>query len=61
MQSLVPVGQVPSETRHLLGRTAELQGLLVLSLERRPKPPVAEIVADTRGYAAKQQRRVGAG
>ncbi len=45
----------------LIVRKQRVVWLLVLSLERRPKPPVAEIVADTRGYAAKQQRRVGAG
>jgi len=45
----------------LVVRKQRVVWLLVLNLARRPKPPVAEIVADTRGYAAKQQRRVGAG
>jgi hypothetical protein len=30
-------------------------------LERRPKPPVSEVVSDLKRLAAKQQRRVGAG
>ena len=35
--------------------------LLYVVLERRPKPPVSEIVSDLKRFAAKQQRRVGAG
>ena len=35
--------------------------LLYVVLERRPKPPVSEVVSDLKRFAAKQQRRVGAG
>ena len=35
--------------------------ILYVVLERRPKPPVSELVADLKSFAAKQQRRVGAG
>jgi hypothetical protein len=35
--------------------------LLYVVLERRPKPPVTEIASDLKRFAAKQQRRVGAG
>lgn len=45
----------------LIVRKNRVVWMLYLSFERRPKPPVAEIVAEARLYAAKQQRRVGSG
>lgn len=35
--------------------------VLHVALERRPKPPVSEVVSDLKSFAAKQQRRVGSG
>lgn len=35
--------------------------LMYLTLERRPKPPVAELVADLKRFATKQKTRVGGG
>lgn len=35
--------------------------LLYVTLERRPKPPVSELVEDLERFAAKQAQRVGAG
>lgn len=35
--------------------------LLYVTLERRPKPPVSELVADLKRFATKQKLRVGAG
>jgi hypothetical protein len=45
----------------LIVRKNRVVWMLHVTLERRQKPPVAEIVAGARTYAAKQQRRVGAG
>ena len=45
----------------LIVRKNRVVWMLYLSFERRPKPPVTEIVAEARTYAVKQQRRVGAG
>jgi hypothetical protein len=35
--------------------------LLYVTLERRPKPPVSELVTDLKGFATKQKVRVGTG
>lgn len=35
--------------------------LLYVTLERRPKPPVSELVADLKSFATKQKARVGTG
>lgn len=45
----------------LIVRKKTVVWLLYVSLERRPKPPVSEIVADVKRYAAKLKQRVGTG
>lgn len=48
-------------TIELMVRKSSVIWLLNVKLERRPPPPMSEILADLRMYAAKQKARVGAG
>jgi hypothetical protein len=56
-----PPGNEGIANAELIVRKNTAVWVLYVTLERRPKPPVAEIVSDLKRFAAKQQRRVGAG
>lgn len=56
-----PPGNEGIANAELVVRKNTAVWLLYVVLERRPKPPVAEIVSDLKRFAAKQKRRVGAG
>jgi len=56
-----PPGNEGIASAELIVRKNTAVWLLYVVLERRPKPPVAEIVSDLKRFAAKQQRRVGTG
>ena len=56
-----PPGNEGIAAAELIVRKNTAVWLLYVVLERRPKPPVSELVADLKTFAAKQQRRVGAG
>jgi hypothetical protein len=56
-----PAGNEGIASAELIVRRSTAVWLLYVVLERRPKPPVAEIVSDLKRFAAKQQRRVGTG
>lgn len=56
-----PPGNEGIAIAELIVRRNTAVWLLYVVLERRPKPPVSELVADLKSFAAKQQRRVGAG
>lgn len=56
-----PPGNEGIAIAELIVRKNTAVWLLYLVLERRPKPPVSEVVSDLKKFAAKQQRRVGAG
>ncbi|HUG65712.1 MAG TPA: hypothetical protein VMK83_10880 [Gaiellaceae bacterium] len=56
-----PPGNEGIAIAELIVRKNTAVWLLYVVLERRPKPPVSEVVSDLKRFAAKQQRRVGAG
>ena len=56
-----PPGNEGIAIAELVVRKRTTVWLLHLTLERRPKPPVSELVADLKRFATKQQQRVGAG
>lgn len=56
-----PPGNEGIANAELIVRKSTVVWLLAVTLERRPKPPVSELVAELRDLATKQQRRVGAG
>ena len=56
-----PPGNEGIAIAELIVRKNTAVWLVYVVLERRPKPPVSELVADLKSFAAKQQRRVGAG
>jgi hypothetical protein len=56
-----PPGNEGIANAELIVRKNTAVWLLYVTLERRPKPPVSELVSDLKRFAAKQQRRVGAG
>lgn len=56
-----PPGNEGIAIAELIVRKNTAVWLLYVVLERRPKPPVSEVVSDLKRLAAKQQRRVGAG
>jgi hypothetical protein len=56
-----PPGDEGIANAELIVRKNTAIWLLYVTLERRPKPAVAEIVSDLKRFAAKQQRRVGSG
>ena len=56
-----PPGNEGIAHAELIVRKRTTVWLLYLTLERRPKPPVSELVADLKGFATKQRARVGAG
>lgn len=56
-----PPGNEGIANAELIVRKNTTVWLLYVSLERRPKPPVSELVADLKRFAAKQKQRVGAG
>jgi hypothetical protein len=58
---LSPPGNEGIANAELIVRKSTAVWLLYVTLERRPKPAVAEIVSDLKRFAAKQQRRVGSG
>jgi hypothetical protein len=56
-----PPGNEGIAHAELIVRKRAAVWLLYLTLERRPKPPVSELVTDLKGFATKQKQRVGAG
>lgn len=56
-----PPGNEGIAVAELIVRKRTAVWLLHVTLERRPKPPVSEIVADLKRFAAKQKQRVGSG
>ena len=56
-----PPGNEGIAIAELIVRKNTVVWLLYVVLERRPMPPVSEVVSDLKSFAAKQQRRVGAG
>lgn len=56
-----PPGNEGIAHAELIVRKRTTVWLLYLTLERRPRPPVSELVADLKGFATKQKARVGAG
>jgi hypothetical protein len=56
-----PPGNEGIAHAELIVRKRTAVWLLYVTLERRPKPPVSELVADVKRLAAKQKQRVGAG
>lgn len=56
-----PPGEEGIAHAELVVRKRTAVWLLYVTLERRPKPPVSELVADLKRLAAKQKLRVGAG
>ena len=56
-----PPGNEGIAHAELIVRKRTAVWLLYLTLERRPKPPVSELVADLKRLATKQKQRVGAG
>ena len=56
-----PPGNEGIASAELVVRKNTVVWLLYVVLERRPKPPVSEVVSDLKSFAAKQQRHVGAG
>ena len=56
-----PPGNEGIAIAELIVRKKTAIWLLYVVLERRPKPPVSELVADLKSFAVKQQRHVGAG
>jgi hypothetical protein len=56
-----PPGNEGIAHAELIVRKRTAVWLLYLTLERRPKPPVSELVTDLNGLATKQKQRVGAG
>jgi hypothetical protein len=56
-----PPGNEGIAVAELIVRKRTAVWLLHVTLERRPKPPVTELVADLKRFASKQKARVGAG
>jgi len=56
-----PPGNEGIAHAELIVRKRTAVWVLYVTLERRPKPPVSELVADLKRFATKQQGRVGAG
>jgi hypothetical protein len=56
-----PPGEEGIAIAELVVRKRTTVWFLHLTLERRPKPPVAELVADLKRFATKQKQRVGTG
>jgi hypothetical protein len=56
-----PPGEEGIAVAELIVRKRTAVWLLYVTLERRPKPPVSELVADLKRLATKQKQRVGAG
>jgi hypothetical protein len=56
-----PPGSEGIAHAELIVRRATSVWLLYITLERRPKPPVSDLVAGLKRYAAKQKLRIGAG
>jgi len=56
-----PPGNEGIASAELVVRKRTTVWLLSVTLERRPKPPVSELVADLRRLATTQRQRVGAG
>lgn len=56
-----PPGNEGIAHAELIVRKRTTVWLLYLTLERRPKPPVSELVTDLKGFATKQRARVAAG
>jgi len=56
-----PPGNEGIAIAELIVRKNTAVWFLYVVLERRPKPPVLEVVSDLKSFAAKQQRRVGVG
>lgn len=56
-----PPGEEGIALAELVVRKNTVVWLLHVTLERRPKPPVSELVADLKRLATKQKLRVGAG
>lgn len=56
-----PPGNEGIANAELIVRKNTAVWVLYVTLERRPKPPVAELVSDLKRFAAKQTRRVGRG
>ena len=56
-----PPGNEGIAHAELIVRKRTAVWILYLTLERRPKPPLSELVTDLKGFATKQKARVGAG
>jgi hypothetical protein len=56
-----PPGNEGIAHAELIVRKRTAVWLLYVTLERRPKPPISELVADLKRFAKKQKLRVGAG
>ena len=56
-----PPGNEGIANAELIVRKNTAVWLLYVTLERRPKPPVSELLSDLKRFAAKQKQRVGAG
>jgi hypothetical protein len=56
-----PPGNEGIANAELIVRKNTAVWLLYVTLERRPKPPVSELVSDLKRFAAKQKQRVGTG
>ena len=56
-----PPGNEGIAHAELIVRKRTAVWILYLTLERRPKPPVSELVTDLKGFATKQKARIGAG
>jgi hypothetical protein len=56
-----PPGNEGIAIAELIVRKRTTVWVLHVTLERRPKPPVSELVADLKRFATKQRARVGAG
>ena len=56
-----PPGNEGIAHAELIVRKRTAVWILYVTLERRPKPPVSELITDLKGFATKQKARIGAG